>query len=37
MISNELGQSIDLLNEQGRNMNSMQDVLEARTQQINEM
>ena len=37
MISNELGQSIDLLNEQGRNMNSMQDALEARTQQINEM
>ena len=37
MISNELGQSIDLLNEQARNMNSMEDVLEARTQQINEM
>ena len=37
MISNELGQSIDLLNEQGRYMNSMQDALEARTQQINEM
>ena len=37
MISNELGQSIDLLNEQARNMNYMEDVLEARTQQINEM
>ena len=37
MISNELGQSIDMLNEQSRIMNSMEDALETRTQQLNEM
>ena len=37
MISNELGQSIDMLNEQSRIMNSMEDALEVRTQQLNEM
>lgn len=37
MISNELGQSIDMLSEQSRIINSMEDALETRTQQINEM
>jgi len=37
MISNELGQSIDMLSEQSRVMNSMEDALEARTEQLNEM
>ena len=37
MISNELGQSIDMLNEQSRIMNSMEDALEVRAQQLNEM
>ena len=37
MISNELGQSIDMLSEQSRVMNSMENALEIRTEQINEM
>lgn len=37
MISNELGQSIDMLSEQSRVMSSMENALETRTEQLNEM
>jgi len=36
MLSNELGQAIDMITEQGRHVNKIEESLELRTQQLNE-